>query len=403
MSKVTTMLYTGLNPETENCVDMDKLNIADMNLLYSAFRASMKGSAWKREPEKFEHDWLAELSAIKHELEGRTYKTSRGTEFELSERGKIRHIHGSKIRDRVVRHALCDEILTPSLKPYLIHNNGASQKGKGLSFAREQFENDLHRFYLKHGMGYVGLVDLSKFYDNIQHQKIKEMVYPKIPPECHWLMDEVLRSMEVDVSYMTDEEYASCLEEKFDSVAYYSADHPRTGKKMMAKSCNIGDQVSQDVGVFYPHRIDNYVKIVRGVKCYGRYMDDMYFITETKEEAKSLIKGIIEQAKENGLFINERKTRIVRMRDTFQFLQIKYFVTETGKVVKRINPKSVTRERRRLKAYRRLLNSGKLPYEDIEQAYKSWMGEYTKIMSRVQTRNMRELYKDLFGKDVRWK
>lgn len=382
---------------------METVNIADMNLLYDAFRSSMKGSAWKREPERFEHDWLSELSAIKRELEDKTYKTSPGTEFELNERGKIRHIHGSKIRDRVARHALCDEILAPSLKPYLIHNNGASQKGKGLSFARKQFENDLHQFHLKHGIGYVGLVDLSRFYDNIRHDKIKEMVYPKIPKESHWLMDEVLRSMEVDVSYMTDEEYASCMDEKFDSVAYYSANHKRAGTKMMAKSCNIGDQVSQDIGVFFPHRIDNYVKIVRGVKYYGRYMDDMYFISETREEASDIIRGIKERASEIGLFVNTRKTHIVRSCDTFQFLQVKYFMTESGKVVRRINPKSVTRERRRLKAYKRLLDAGKLPYEDIEQAYKSWMGEHTRIMSRIQVRNMKTLYADLFGKDVRWK
>lgn len=376
-----------------------------MNVLYDAFRASLKGSAWKREPELFEHNWMEEIAKLIKELNEKTYVTLPGSEFTLNERGKIRHIHGGRMRDRVVRHALCDYILAPYLKPYLIYNNGASQKGKGLSFTRKLFEKDLHNYYLKHGNndGYIGLVDLSKFYDNIRHDYVKEMIYPRIPVENHWLIDEVLRSMEVDVSYMSDEEYATCITDKFDSLAYYEKNHEQSGKKYMKKSCNIGDQASQDIGVFFPYRIDNYVKIVRGIKYYGRYMDDMYFIVESKEKAESIIEGIKDQAEKIGLFVNERKTRIVKMSDTFKFLQIKYFVTDTGKVVKRINPEAVTRERRKLKAYKRILDRGEVPYEDIEQAYKSWMGAFTDIMSKKQIKNMKTLYKELFGKEPRWK
>ena len=383
------------------------MEIADIDILYDAFRASMKGSSWKREPQKFEHDWLYELSCLKNELETRTYHTLPGSEFKLNERGKIRHIHGGRMRDRVVRHALCDNILGPYLKPYLIHNNGASQKGKGLSFARAQFEKDLHNAYLKWGGNdfYIGFVDLSKFYDNIQHDKIKELLYPKIPQENWWLMDEILSTMEVDVSYMSDEQYKNCLNEKFNSVEYYEAipDKAKTGEKWMKKSVNIGDQVSQDIGVFFPHRIDNYAKIVRGLKFYGRYMDDIYFICKTKEEAMDIISGITEATESLGLFVNEKKTHIVRASDTFKYLQIKYWVNDTGKVVKRINPASVTRERRKLKAYKRLLDKGEIPYEDIEQAYKSWMGAYARLMSKQQVRNMKSLYRDLFGKETRWK
>lgn len=380
--------------------------IADMNVLYDAFLASLKGSSWKREPQKYEHNWMEELSDLKHELETRTYKTLHGSEFTLSERGKTRHIYGSRMRDRVVRHALCDNILGPCLKPYLIHNNGASQKDKGLSFAREMFEKDLHNYYLKHRKhGYIGFVDLSKFYDNIRHDKIKEYVYPKIPEDCHWLMDEILRNMEIDVSYMTDEEYDTCLETKFDSIKYYATipKAKRTGHKMMKKSCNIGDQVSQDIGVFFPHRIDNYCKIVRGLKAYGRYMDDIYFITETREEALSVIEGIKKSAKEIGLFVNEKKTRVVKTSETYKYLQIKYSLTDTGKVVRRINPRSVTRERRKLKAYKRILDRGVITYDTVEQAYKSWMGAYAPLMSKKQIENIKTLYKDLFGKETRWK
>ena len=136
---------------------------------------------------------------------------------------------------------------------------------------------------------------------------------------------------------------------------------------------------------------------------YGRYMDDIYIIGDTEQYVASVIDGITEQAGGLGLFINERKTRIEKLSSTFMYLQIKYRLSDSGKVIKRFNPKSVTRERRKLKAYKRLYDMGKMDYRDIEQAYKSWMGAYTPIMSKEQVKNMKNIYKELFGKEPRWK
>ena len=381
--------------------------LTDLNLLYDSYIASMKGSSWKQEPQRFETDFLSEIIRLKEEIESRTYKTLPGVEFTLNERGKIRHIHGSRMRDRVVRHALCDGELNPVLKPYLIWNNGASIKGKGITFTRKLFERDLHNFWLKYRSndGYIGFVDLSKFYDNIRHDKVREMILPKLSEDAQWLFNEILRNMEVDVSYMTDEEYAQCLDTKFDSLWYYR-NIPyamRTGEKMMAKGLDIGDQVSQSIGVYFPTPIDNYVKIVRGCKWYGRYMDDMYIICKDREELQSIIDGICKKAHELGMFINPKKTRIIKLSGQYKFLQIKYSLDEKGKVIRRINPKSVTRERRRIKAYRHLMNEGVMPYADIENACRSWMGEYARLMSKIQIRHMKELYKSLFDKELIWK
>lgn len=381
--------------------------VTDLNVLYDAFRASMKGSAWKEEPQKFEIDFLSEIVKLKHELVAREYQTMPGSEFTLSERGKVRHIHGGRMRDRVVRHALCDTVLDEALQSYLIYNNSASQKGKGVSFARKMFEKDLHNYWLKHRTndGYVGFVDFSKFYDNIRHDKAKEMVSAKVDEFSGWLFGQIVDTFRIDVSYMDDEEYAGCINQKFDSVKYHQQipKERRTGQKFMDKSVDIGDQVSQDIGIFYPVQVDNYAKIVRGAKMYGRYMDDIYIIGNTKEYIASVIHGITEQAGELGIFINERKTRIVELSSTFKYLQIKYSLTDSGKVIKRINPKSVSRERRKLKAYKRMCEKGKIEYNAVEQAYKSWMGANVPVMSKKQVENMKQLYKGLYGKEPRWK
>ena len=381
--------------------------VTDMNALYDAYKASMIGSAWKEEPQRFEIDFLSELTALHHELESRTYKTSKGSEFTLRERGKIRHIHGGRIRDRVVRHSLCDNVLGPALDRYTIYNNAASQKGKGIDFARKLFERDLHNFWLEHrtNEGYVAFVDLSKFYDNVQHEKAKEMILPKIDEYSGWLLSNIIDTFRVDVSYMSDEEYAGCMDRKFNSIEYFETipAELKTGKRYMAKSVEIGDQTSQHIRVYYPTPIDNYVTIVRGIGRYGRYMDDMYIIHHDLDYLKETLKGVYQKAAELGLFVNEKKTRICRLSDTYIYLQVRYFMTDKGKVVKRINPKSITRERRKLKRYKHLMDEGRLTYPAIEQAYKSWMGKFTRIMSKKQIKNMKELYYQLFKEDARWK
>jgi hypothetical protein len=380
----------------------------DLNDLFDATKASMKGSGWKEEPQRFYLNFLSEIIALKKEVDDKTYKTSKGSEFILNERGKTRYIHGGKMRDRVIRHAYCDTILNPALEKYLIHNNGASRKGKGITFSRKMFERDLHNFYLKYGDndGYVGFIDLSKFYDNIDHEKVKAEVFKKLQSDDdRWLFAQFLKCFEVDVSYMTDEEYENCTGAKFDSIEYHKkvTDEMKTGEKMMAKSCDIGDQTSQSIGIFFPTVLDNYAKIVKGCKWYGRYMDDIYIICRSKKYLQEVMEGIEKVANKYGLFVNHKKTHVFRLSSSFKYLQIKYSLTETGKVIKRINPKSITRERRKLKAYRRQVDKGIMTYEDVEQAYKSWMGAYYPIMSKVQIFNMKKLFKDLYGKEPKWK
>lgn len=387
--------------------NIDFVDISDLNILYPAYRAAFKSSPWKEQSQKFQLNEYGELTKLQKQLRDHTYRTSKGHEFVISERGKRRYIHSSSMADKTVRHALCDNILYPAIQKYLIHDNGASQKGKGISFTRANFERDLHNFYLKYGdnKGYVGFIDMSKFYDNIQHDKVKELLYPLIPHEYHWLMDEVLKSFEIDVSYMSKEDYDECLDKKFDSLEYHAniPDELKTGEKMMRKSVDIGDQVSQIIGIFYPSRLDNYAKIVRGCKAYGRYMDDIRIICRTKEELKSIMNGIAEEAEKLGLFINTKKTRICKLSSTFTYLQVKYTLTKRGKVIKSITHEAIKRERDRIKAYGRLVAEGKITYAVAENAYKSWLGSFKHIMSEKQIINMNNVFIKTFGRKPIWK
>ena len=381
--------------DTTSCESCSyKREIFDINILHEAFTKAKIGSDWKPQVQKFEMNLLTELSSLQKDLISRTFKFSKPNEFILSERGKTRVISGDCIRDRVVKRALCDEVLIPSIRKYLIHDNGASLRGKGIGFTRDRLDVHLRKYYQenKSNEGYILLGDYSKFFDNIQHDLLLNMFKNLIDDELAlWLLDGVLKQAKVDVSFMTKEQFSNSLNEIFNSLEYEKVDKKlMTGEKFLAKHMNIGDQVAQVAGIFYPHRLDNYIKIVEGEKYYGRYMDDFYVISRDKEHLKELSSRIRREAKRNGIILNENKTRICKISQYWRYLQIQYALTENGRVIKKIHPKRLTVMRRKLK---KLAN--KLSEVDFINYYNSCFKNQYKLMSKKQRENMNELFKNL--------
>lgn len=368
--------------------------ISDGNALYDAFIQARQGSDWKPQVQKFEMNYLLELSAMQTELKDGSFEFLPSTSFITTERGKVRAITGEQIHDRVVKHALCDEILTPNTRKYLIYDNGASLKGRGIDFTRRRLLVHLRRYYAQHktNEGYILLIDFSKYYDNIRHEDLMALFRKYIHDETAlWLLEKTLDRAKVDVSYMTDEEYFRCMDVMFNSLEYQSIDKDLlTGEKFMRKHLHIGDQVAQVAGIIYPIPIDNFVKIVRSVKFYGRYMDDSYAIHESKEFLQDLLKDIIVVAESIGIAVNESKTRICKLSELWRFLQIQYSLTDTGRVVVKINPKRLTTMRRKMRKLAYVLTE-----KEFEDWYNSWFENHYRIMSKQQRQNMTELYNHL--------
>ena len=138
-----------------------------------------------------------EITQLADELNDRTYVTKERNVFVTHERGKARLIHGGRMRDRVVRHALCDTVMNPIIDRYIIHNNCASQEGKGVDFVRKNFEKDLHNYWLEHRTndGWICFIDFSKFYDNIRHDRAKESVCRILDEHSAWLFSSIIGSV----------------------------------------------------------------------------------------------------------------------------------------------------------------------------------------------------------------
>jgi len=387
-------------------MESNKINeISNANTLIEAFDKAKQGSSWKASVQKYDINLLSNVAKTQDAIRSGTYKQKPFYEFTLSERGKIRPIKSQHVSDRVVQRSVCDNVLTPALTKYLIYDNGASIKDRGISASRKRIEVHLHRYYRQHktNAGYILQIDFKKFFDNIQHDKVKAAFAERIKdPDLIEFVSKLIDEFKVDVSYMTDEEYAKAMDEVFDSLAYRRLQRDKAdGSKMLNKSAGIGEQISQNIGTYFPTPIDNYCKIVKGLKYYARYMDDIYIIHPDKQYLQQILTEIEQIAKSLGLIINYKKTQISKLSTGFTYLKIKYRLTSSGHIVKRLSRSAITRERRRLKKYRRMLDAGSITYPEIKNAYESWRGNADQFDSRRSVHNLDQLYDQLFIKDFK--
>ena len=272
----------------EELTTIEKLN--------NAYYEASKASKWKPATQRYRANLLINNLQLQEDLRNGTYAVEPTVNFMINERGKVRYIESPRMRDRVVQKVLTKEILLPYLTKPLIYDNYASLKGKGTTFARKRIEIMLRRFVRKYGTdGYVLLIDIKQYFPSIDHAILKEMVHKQIkePEEIMDLIDYI-----IDTSSHSD------------------------------VGLNLGSEAPQIFAVCYLNPVDTYIKTVKGVKYYGRYMDDMIIFGHTKEELKTLLEEIKIQLAKLKLEVNERKTHIVKLTRGFTYLQVKYNIED---------------------------------------------------------------------------
>lgn len=56
--------------------------------------------------------------------------------------------------------------------------------------------------------------------------------------------------------------------------------------------------------------------------------------------------------------------------------------------------------RRKLKKLAIKVENGDIPYENVENMFKGWMGSFYKLLSKQRRKSLIQLYEDLFNKNV---
>lgn len=331
--------------------------------LYKSYIKCRRNVGWKASTQRYIVQAPLNVYQTRQKLLKGKFKTSGFFEFDLYERGKKRHIRSVKIEERVVQRCLCDHALVPVIESTFVYDNGASIKNKGYHFAMNRMKRHLQYHYRKYGNdGYILLFDFHHFFDNVSHELVKKIV-----------ADHFDDQRIIDLTYHFIEAFGDI-------------------------GLGLGSQISQTLALASCNKLDHIVKEKLQVKCYGRYMDDGYLIHPDKEYLKECLQIIKEICDELGIILNEKKTQIVKLSHGFTWLKGRFYLTPTGKVVKKIYKRSVTRERRKLKKLKKFYDSGKVTANDVWCAFQSWRAYAYHFNAYHTIQNMEILYNQLYGK-----
>ena len=329
--------------------------------LYQSYKCCRRGVSWKASVQKYTANAPLNILHTYNQLAAGKFKSPGFYEFDLYERGKHRHIRSTVISERVVQRCLCDNALVPVLERTFVYDNGASMKNKGYDFAMRRITQHLHEHYRKYGNeGYILLFDFSKFFDNVSHEVVKAILHKEF----------------------TDERLLALTEHFIDAFG--------------DKGMGLGSQISQVLALASANRLDHYVKEVLQVRGYGRYMDDGYLIHTSKAYLQNCVAHIRAICAELGITLNEKKTQIVKLSHGFSWLKVRFFITKTGKVVRKIYKRSVTKMRQKMKKLHRKYLCGKITFADIYATWQSWRSYAARFNAWHTVQNMGALYTNLF-------
>ena len=88
---------------------------------------------------------------------------------------------------------------------------------------------------------------------------------------------------------------------------------------------------------------------------------------------RQILKEIEAYIKPLGLRLNG-KTQILPLKNGIDFLGFHTYLTQTGKVVRKVRAKSIDNMKRKIRKFRGLVDSGKITLDSVVQSYASWTG-----------------------------
>ena len=339
--------------------------ICSMDNLYLAFQHAKKGKGWYKEVQQIEKRPYYYLAGLQWMLQNHLYKTSEYATFTKKDGKKEREIYKLPFfPDRIAQWAVL-QVIEPQLLAYFTDDTYSAIPNKGIHAAYKKLRLAVDT--VPEEMTYCLKIDCKKFYPSIDHETLKQKFRRKYKdPELLELIDEVIDS--ISTCPATDENiefYRSCGNEiKIVKV---------NGKDFIeGVGIPIGNYFSQYDGNFFLSGFDHWIKEVKRVKHYYRYMDDICIFARTKEELHQLLAEI------NEYFIQNLKLRIKGNYQIFpsfirgiDFVGYRIFLKDT------LLRKSTCQEfERKMTAIRKKIESGQeMNYSEwcAINSYKGWL------------------------------
>lgn len=322
--------------------------VIDFDNMYKAYRKSKSGKGFRKSSAKFSVMALDGILMLIEQLENKTYTVSKYNEFKVYE-PKERLIQTTSFKDKVVQHSLCDNVLLPKMQEIFIYDNCAGQKGKGTLFGLDRLSEHMLNFFGKYGFdGYILKCDITKFFYNISHPQLKEIIryYFGYDENICWLCELFVDSTE-------------------------------------GKGIPLGNQINQGLALLYLDGMDKLIKYELGIEHYGRYMDDFYLIHHDREYLKYCLEVITEHLKTLDLTLNG-KTQIFPFKNGVSFLGFHTYVTSDGKIIRKVKNQNKRNAQRKYRRMAKKVAAGELPREKFEASY----GAYKNHLSHGNCYNL---------------
>lgn len=335
--------------------------VTDFQNMYRAFRKAKCGKGYKKSSARFNLAALDGVHMLISQLRDKTYRVSPYTEFKVYE-PKERIIQTTSFKDKVIQHCLCDNVIMPRLQRVFIYDNCAGQKGKGTLFGLDRLRDQMLQFYGRYGQaGYILKCDISKFFYNISHDQLKEIVryHFGYDPEICWLCELFIDSTE-------------------------------------GKGLPLGNQINQGFALLYLDGMDKLIKHELGIEFYGRYMDDFYLIHPSKEYLQYCLEVITAYLETLDLTLNG-KTQIFPFKDGVSYLGFHTYITANGKPIRRLKNQNKRNAQRKYLRMAKLVAAGKLPEERFRASYGAWKNHISHgdcyFLSREMDKRINEILK----------
>lgn len=304
--------------------------------LLAAHKRARNGRRKKQDVIEFELDLSLNLWTLHKSLKNRTYNVSGYRKFNIYE-PKKREIQALSYYDRIVQHTLCDNFLYPELTKRFIYDNGACQKGKGTDFAINRLSEFLRYQYRVSGEHtYIIKADIHHYFASIDHGVLKNM------------LKEVIE----------DSDISELLIRIIDSF------EPEVGKGLP-----MGNQTSQLFALFYLNPLDRYIKEKLRIKYYVRYMDDIIVVCGSREQAREILDKMRKFVSDELLLEFNKKTQIAPVKNGVDFLGFHFYLTENGKVIKKLRTQSKKKYKKRLKKMKKDYYEGVIDTKDIQKTF----------------------------------
>ena len=403
--------------------------------LYAALKKCQRGVMWKNSVAGYSLNGLKNCYTRRQELLTGKYKLSRYQRFMVKE-PKPRDILATYITDRHVQRAMNDVYLIPHIAKSFIYDNVACQQNKGTPLALKRLKKFLQEYYRKYGTdGSVLQCDIKGYFPNTEHV----IAQKKLVAACDD-MRAAARAGEVIESYceaeITDEFikrgftradalqtahyiasqrceiYRARIENK--SLTVINAAEDRIKKRCdiigindaefirhlisdKFKGIALGSQLSQITQLLILDRLDHIIKEQLKIKYYIRYMDDFILIHCDKQYLIYCRKVIEEYLKTVHLQLNQ-KTKLYELKQGIFYINWRYIITPTGKVIMKMTRKKITRQRRKMRKLAAMYKSGERSLEDIENNFRSWQSGAEMGNTYNQIVSMRKYYTTLIGR-----